>query len=123
MFILVVDDNPNVREYIAAVFQERGHSVAKAADGQEALDAIVGSQFDAVLMDLSMPSMTGVEATRELRKDPRHAELPIFAFTGMSDLEGFDAQLFTRTFLKPYPPMALIEAIEAEIAKRIALRL
>ena len=122
MNILVVDDNPSVREYLASVFEERGHRVAKAADGKEALDAIGASQFDAILMDLSMPNMTGVEATLELRKNPKYAELPIFAFTGMSDLEGFDAQLFTRTFLKPYPPATLAEAIEADLAARNAQR-
>jgi len=115
MKILIADDNAQVRGYMASVFEEKGHSVAEAANGQEAIQAVKTEHVDAVLMDLAMPNMGGVEATRILRADPAHAALPIFAFTGMSDIEGFDRTLFTRTFLKPYPPVTLVEAIEKEL--------
>jgi two-component system sensor histidine kinase/response regulator len=118
MKILIADDNAHVRRYMASVFEDKGHTVSEAANGQEALQAVGIQQFDAVLMDLAMPNMSGVEATRILRADPRHAALAIFAFTGMSDIEGFDRTLFTRTFLKPYPPLNLVEAIEKDIRNR-----
>src|SRR3954451_463028 len=108
MKILIADDYAQVRGYMASVFREKGHEVSEASNGREALHAIAADKFDAVLMDLSMPDMGGIEATRTLRRDPLYSALPIFAFTGMSDLEGFDPALFTRTFLKPYPPMTLV---------------
>ena len=117
MKILIADDNALVRSCMSSTFEDRGHTVSEARDGAEALDAIRGQQFDAVLMDLMMPRMGGLEATRTLRQEPAFASLPVFAFSGMLDLEGFDPALFTRVFPKPIAPAEVVIAIEKSLAR------
>ncbi|MDE2276628.1 MAG: PAS domain S-box protein, partial [Burkholderiales bacterium] len=86
MRVLLVEDNP-VNMLIASAMLERwGVAVAQAHDGREALARVqqasaAGADFDAVLMDVQMPVMSGHEATRALRETPAGARLPIIALT------------------------------------------
>jgi DNA-binding NarL/FixJ family response regulator len=65
--VIVADDHPVFRDGLAMILRERGvHVVAEAADGQAALDATAEHQPDVVLMDLVMPGLGGIEATRRL---------------------------------------------------------
>ncbi|MBM4037516.1 MAG: response regulator [Planctomycetes bacterium] len=79
--ILVADDNPVGRDYVRRVLEREGYRVAEAADGQEALAAARGGAVDLVLMDVGMPRMDGLEATRRLRATSHGARLPIIALT------------------------------------------
>lgn len=65
--ILIVDDEPSIREFLAFVLEDEGFSVSTAADGIEALDAIERRHTDIVLTDLMMPRMDGFELIRQLR--------------------------------------------------------
>ncbi|ADB49992.1 response regulator transcription factor [Conexibacter woesei] len=67
MRILVVDDEPAVRTALERALRLDGYEVALAADGQEALDALAGVAPDAVVLDLLMPQVGGVEVCRRLR--------------------------------------------------------
>ena len=81
--LLVAEDNPVNRLIIAALLQRLGAEVVEAEDGEEAV-TIARAQaghLDAVLMDLHMPKVDGLEATALLRADPTTAHLPIHAFT------------------------------------------
>ncbi len=66
--ILVTEDTELNRELVLELLKKRGHSVASAADGLEALAALKRGRFDVVLMDEQMPRMNGLEATRAIRK-------------------------------------------------------
>ncbi|MDI7268997.1 MAG: response regulator, partial [Myxococcota bacterium] len=83
--VLVVEDNDINREVATEILRGAGVEVAAAADGGEAVEMIrrapPGAGWDAVLMDLQMPVMDGLEATRRIRADPRFADLPIIALT------------------------------------------
>ncbi len=65
--ILVVDDEPAVRDSLRRALQLEGYDVELAADGQEALDRLSGDGVDAVVLDVSMPRLDGLEACRRLR--------------------------------------------------------
>jgi CheY-like chemotaxis protein len=84
--VLLVEDNP-VNMLIATAMLERwGVQVEQATDGAQAVQAVrraasVGRSFDAVLMDVQMPVMSGHEATRALRATPAGAQVPIIALT------------------------------------------
>jgi CheY-like chemotaxis protein len=84
--VLMVEDNP-VNMLIAAALLERwGVHIEQASDGQQAVQAVQrraqnGALFDAVLMDVQMPVMSGYEATRMLRRDYSAERLPIIALT------------------------------------------
>ena len=84
--VLLVEDNEINRELAVALLEKAGVETVVACNGQEALDVLAalpadGGAFDGVLMDCQMPVMDGFTATRELRRIPRHKDLPIIAMT------------------------------------------
>lgn len=79
--ILLVEDN-EINQLVARDYLERaGLVVTMANNGLEGVEAIRSQSFDAVLMDMQMPEMSGVEATRLIRQDPMFTDLPIIAMT------------------------------------------
>lgn len=80
--ILVVEDNHVNQKVVTAVLRKRGFSIELANDGQEALHKLeTCGAFDLILMDVQMPVLDGLEATRLIRKEARWRELPIVAMT------------------------------------------
>ena len=80
--LLVVEDNPSIQKLIRYILQERGHQVKIAGDGQEAVQLSHERVYDAILMDVQMPGMSGLEATAAIRQ--READghrVPIIAMT------------------------------------------
>ncbi|WGF89659.1 response regulator [Marinivivus vitaminiproducens] len=80
--VLVVDDNPMNRTLLVRTLEKAGHRVDQACDGREAVDAVVADAYDIVLMDVQMPHLDGIEATRLIRRlrSPK-AETPVIAIT------------------------------------------
>ena len=80
--ILVVEDNHVNQKVVTSVLAKRGFSIELANDGREALDKLeLDAAFDLILMDVQMPRLDGLEATRLIRSDPRWKSLPIVAMT------------------------------------------
>ncbi len=79
--ILVVEDNPVNQRLVVALLEKEGYAVDAASHGEEALARIEGRHYALVLMDVQMPVVDGLEATRRLRRDPRFEKLPVVALT------------------------------------------
>jgi PAS domain S-box-containing protein len=81
--ILLAEDTPTNQKLAVRILQKRGHRVEVAPNGQQALELLCGQEFDAVLMDVQMPTMDGFQATAAIRAlaDPQKARLPIIAMT------------------------------------------
>jgi CheY-like chemotaxis protein len=79
--VLIVEDSDDSRHFMKILLELSGYEVIEAINGQEAVDAVKRDLPDLVLMDMSMPVMDGISATRIIRKDENSATLPIIAVT------------------------------------------
>ena len=119
--LLVVDDIAVNRTLARVMLEQAGHQVALASDGGEALAAVQANSYDAVLMDVQMPVMDGLEAARRIRKlrgEARHVPIIALTASAMEDqveacrAAGMDAHL-----AKPINRAEMLVAV-AEIARR-----
>ena len=94
--ILVVDDEFPVRELLDVLFQEGGHRVIQARDGQQALDLVNADRPDVVVSDVMMPVMGGLELCRRLKADAatRHLPVVLMSATERRRVQGSDADAF-----------------------------
>ncbi|MBW1806543.1 MAG: response regulator [Deltaproteobacteria bacterium] len=81
--ILVVDDEPDVREYITAMLEDNGYLVKTANDGQQALDAMAQGLPDLITLDVSMPEKSGVRLYRDMKESDERKHVPIIMITGV----------------------------------------
>ncbi|HCE3685974.1 TPA: response regulator [Vibrio parahaemolyticus] len=83
--IMVVDDNESLRKFTAMLLEKQGFEVVQKEDGQQALDTLEKENIDLILMDIEMPIMDGVEASRRIRNSEKpYSTVPIIAHTGDS---------------------------------------
>lgn len=85
--ILVVDDEPALRELIGQMLELGGYAIQEAADGEEALDVIDETPPDAVILDVMMPVMDGITVCKTLRANAQTADLPIIMLSGKTQQE------------------------------------
>jgi DNA-binding response OmpR family regulator len=123
--ILVVDDDPVIRELTAAVLKAQGFAVVEAADGEAGFAiATVGDAFDLAVCDIDMPGISGGELLRRLRAHHATARLPVIIQTGSSSHElevnliDAGADDYVR---KPVDPARLIARVNA-VLRRTAQR-
>jgi CheY-like chemotaxis protein len=84
--ILVVDDEPMVRQSLGQFLGDEGYTVEEAADGADALARVGEHRPDVILLDLMMPGMNGRQFLRALRDDPRYSDLPVVVMTAVRGL-------------------------------------
>ncbi len=117
--ILIVEDNPVNMRLAVTVLEASGYSVDTAADGNEALRAVQASNYDLILMDIRMPGMGGIEATKLIRAlDLPIADCPIIAMTANAirgDRESYLDAGMTDYISKPVDIHNLIEKVKEVI--------
>jgi CheY-like chemotaxis protein len=118
--LLLVEDNPVNQRVVLAMLRKKGYSIEVANNGQEALEILEQAEksFDLVLMDVQMPVLDGLEATRAIRRDGRWARLPIIAMTAHAmtgDKERCLKAGMTAYLSKPVQAATLISTIEKQL--------
>src|SRR3954470_15835276 len=84
--VLVVDDEPMVRETLGQVLTDEGYVVDLAVDGETALECVHAARPDAILLDLMMPGMNGRQFLQALREDPVYTDVPVLIMTAVHGL-------------------------------------
>ena len=121
--ILVVDDEPNVRQYLTTVLEDAGFNVVTAGDGVEALEIIKKNMPDFISLDLIMPKKSGHRLLHELRRNKQWSRIPVLIVTahaqdelGKGDLQDLlDNRVMSGpgTYLeKPVNPLTYVRSIQ-----------
>ncbi|GLS24398.1 response regulator [Marinibactrum halimedae] len=112
--ILVVDDSTSMRNMVSATLSSAGYQVKEAPDGKAALGVAKSMKFDAVITDLNMPVMNGLDLVRNLRALPSFKYTPILLLTTESSSdkknEGKQAGA-TGWLVKPFNPEKLLATV------------
>ena len=112
--VLVVDDDPSIRDVVGDFLELLGWSVQTAANGKEALDQVSAGGLDLVLLDYMMPVMNGKIFGLEVRKEPRHARLPIVLMSAAPEADEVCEAIGARACLrKPFDIDELAEIVSA----------
>jgi len=114
--LLLVDDDEATRLHLRRALEKMGMIVTTATNGQEALDRLAGDRFDCIVMDIQMPVMDGVEATRRIRASRTHSQsTPIIALTAYAmtgDRETFLDEGMDDYVAKPVELGAILEVLK-----------
>lgn len=109
--LLVVEDHPVNQTVIQNCLEEMGHSVTIAGSGQAALNLVTQAEFDAVLMDVSLPDVSGIEVTRQLRDETQLPVIGISAHVQPRDIAACREAGMVEVLPKPIIPARLAEAL------------
>jgi DNA-binding response OmpR family regulator len=91
--ILVVDDSVQVLALVKSILEGEGYRVTSAESGEAALEFVTDRRFDLVLMDATMPGMSGFDACTEIKGLPNGANTPVVFLTGMNDRRSYEQAL------------------------------
>jgi two-component system cell cycle response regulator DivK len=114
--ILYVEDNELNRKIVRALLKNTRYALIEATDGEAGVAAALEKRPDLILMDIQLPKISGIEATRRLRAEPATAATPIIALTSFA-LSGDEQKAkdagATAYLAKPYSPKELLGLIRS----------
>ena len=120
--VLIVDDEPSIRRVIRTTFGTLGFDIAEAVNGEQALPLLRSASFDAVLLDVNMPGMGGLEACREIRR-----QFPLISVLMLTvrDTEDDKVEALNAgaddSVTKPFPIRELVARVRAAVRRSHAL--
>ena len=118
--ILVVDDEPRIRELTQMILEDKGYRVITAENGLEAIQKTEKETPDLVLLDVILPGISGVEVCRVLKSQPKTRSIPLVMFTVLG--RDVDQRLAEESgcdgyFLKPFTPEDLLVEVKKYLKK------
>ena len=123
--ILVIDDDPDLVETLKIILETRSYRILSAFDGEEGLKKVKEENPDLIILDLLLPKEDGDVLCRELKGDPRYADIPILVLTAVA--EKMSAKLFPTHKIsslpaddyvdKPVQPQDLLDRVKKLLAR------
>jgi two-component system response regulator (stage 0 sporulation protein F) len=110
--ILIVDDDPMVRQLLRIVLRQLGHEVIEAQNGREGLQQYQAKPADMVITDIQMPEMDGLEMIQEIQRDFPEAMMIAVSGGARSSLNAAEALGVQGTFEKPFSLIALRDMVQ-----------
>ena len=125
--ILVIDDDPDIRHLVVWKLRQAGFSAVAEEDGEAALAAARGRTSeglsvrpDLVLVDWTMPKLSGIEVCRVLRENPDTADIPVILLTANAQETEFELGMAAGAddyIVKPFSPREMLSRIQAVLAR------
>ena len=112
--ILIVEDERHIARYLEFVLRKEGYEVATANDGEAALERIAGFNPDALLLDLVLPGMSGMEVLQAIRSEARYASLVVIVLSARSSADDSAALAAAQVHAqcpKPVAPSTLLKKL------------
>lgn len=113
--MLTVDDSPSVRKLVKFTLKAKGFQVSSAGDGEEALDLMKEESFDAIILDINMPRMNGLEFLKHIKANDQYASIPVIMLTTEGQDDDKDKAISlgaTAYMVKPFKPTQLLTLLE-----------
>jgi CheY-like chemotaxis protein len=127
--IMVVDDDPGIRDSLQTILESRQYTVITAADRTEGMDKIKAERPDLLILDIMMSSwLDGLDMSKKLKRDPEFSDMPIVILTGVREKTGFDLRprnggpdwCSVDAYLdKPVPADILLAQVERLLAQKV----
>jgi two-component system phosphate regulon response regulator PhoB len=116
--VLVADDDADILTLVSLRLKKAGYGVVTAADGEEAVQAVLERRPDLAIVDMRMPKMDGLEVIRRIRADEESNGIPVIALSARvreaNIAEGLDAGA-DEYMNKPFSPKELVELVQAKL--------
>ena len=112
--IMVVDDDPDIVDYLVTVFRERGYDTCSASDGDVAMEVLVSEFPDLVTLDLEMPNEWGPKFFRRFSRIPEFRDLPVIVISGLPGIH-LAIRKAVGTVRKPFDPQEVLRIVEGAI--------
>jgi len=119
--ILVVEDDPAVRDVVEHALSREGMETATVENGEEALERLRGEPFDLVVLDVMLPGIDGISVCRELRADGENGDIPVVMLTARDDEINVVVGLEVGAddyVTKPFSPRELVSRVRAHLRRR-----
>jgi two-component system, cell cycle response regulator DivK len=119
--VLVVEDNKDNLRLISYALQRSGYEVISTDNGEEGVKLAIAEKPYFIIMDINLPSIDGLEATRRIRASEANGDIPIFAITSFA-MDGDRSKVLdagcTAYFEKPIDPLTIVERIHEAIGAK-----
>jgi len=119
--VLVVDDDEDIREFLADLLATEGYRTEVAESGPAALEQAAGRKPDLVLLDIMMPGMDGYEVCERLKANPATRPIPVVMVTVRNEIEAISRSLVlgaTGFIVKPFDSESLLQMVEMVLTRR-----
>jgi Rrf2 family protein len=112
--IMVVDDDPDIVEYLSAVFRDRGYATCSASNGVDAMDVLVREGPDLITLDLEMPDEWGPKFHQRYTQMPEFRHIPVVVISGLPGIHRAIRKAVA-TVSKPFDPEEVLRVVEGAI--------
>jgi CheY-like chemotaxis protein len=113
--ILIVEDHPDLRRLLILSLRHIGYEILEASTGGSGIALTISENPDLVLVDLSLPDVSGLEVAKKIKQNPKTAQIPLIALSGYSEREigakALEAGM-TAYLMKPADTQQLVKVIE-----------
>jgi CheY-like chemotaxis protein len=114
--VMVVDDDPDIVDYLVSIFRGRGYATCSASGGAEAMELLQHQAPDLITLDLEMPDEWGPKFHQKFMKMPEHRDIPVVVVSGLPGIHRAIPKAVA-TVCKPFEPLEVLRIVEETIGE------